>query len=222
MNASGTSSSLKRTVATVLIAAGLAWLLFVVVKELVIYGLYFDYIDALAEKTNLNAYVINILAAIGLIPFLQGCKDCFSLSSNKRERGAALLFGMTILYNGILYIATRNDILGKYYAVDAVDAGGKALIAEKPRNDGNDWRQVTRENQWYVRKLGVGKPTDPNRDWFDQKTGLPLLWYYGNPSVARFYDGPGYDRENGEPLMAVTGEFRKKYDEVKRGTAAET
>ena len=198
----GVDSRFVRIILTALVVIGLAWFLFTAVRDLIIYGLYFRYIDELAAKTGLNKYLVNVLAAVGIAPFVLGFKYYFfSLSRSKRSRGAALLLGMIVVYNSALYVATKDNVIGRFYAItpEGVRFSDRAL------DDGREWQKVTRDNMWYVTHLAVGKRVDAaGRDWFDQKSGLPLLWYSKLDNEVQFYDGPGYDRFTAEPLKAVT------------------
>ena len=213
----GSARSIGRIVITVLVVVGLAWLLLVVVRDLIIYGLYFRYVDELAAKTGLNKYLINVLAAAGLAPFLLGVKYYFfSLKRDKRTRGAALLLGMTVVYNLALFAATKDNVIGRFYAItpDGVKYSDSAL------DDGREWLKVTRDNMWYVTRLAVGKRVDAaGHDWFDQKSGLPMLWYSKLDNQILFYDGPGFDRFTAEPLKAGTKDL---YLEWKRSAQSRT
>lgn len=202
---SGPGKSIVRIIVAVLVIAGLAWLAFTVVRDLIIYGLYFRYVDELAAKTGSNQYLINALAAVCLAPFLLGVKYYFfSLSRSKRSRGAALLLGMIALYNMALYVATKDDVMGKFYTITTEGV----RFPDRVLGDGREWKNVNRDNIWYVTHLAVGKKVDATgRDWFDQKSGLPLLWYSKLDSQIQFYDGPGFDRFTAEPLKPVTKEL---------------
>jgi hypothetical protein len=214
---SGSGRSIVRIIVTVLVIAGLAWFAFTAVRDLIIYGLYFRYVDELAAKTGLNKYLINVLAAAGLAPFLLGIKYYFfSLKRDKRTRGAALLLGMTVVYTLALFAATKDNVIGRFYAItpDGVKYSDSAL------DDGREWLKVTRDNMWYVTHLAVGKRVDAaGHDWFDQKSGLPLLWYSKLDNQILFYDGPGFDRFTAEPLKPVTKEL---YLEWRRSSQSRT
>lgn len=198
----GSGRSIVRTIIAGLVVAGLVWLAFTVVRDLIIYGLYFRYVDELAEKTGLNKYLINALAGVCLAPFLLGFKYYFfSLSRSKRSRGAALLLGMIIVYNTALYVATKDDVMGKFYTITPEGV----RFSDRPLEDGREWQEVTRDNIWDVTHLAAGKRVDAaGRDWVEQKSGLPLLWYSKLGNQIQFYDGPGFDRFTGEPLKPVT------------------
>ena len=213
----GSGWSIVRIIVTALVVIGLAWFVFTAVRDLIIYGLYFRYIDELAAKTGLNKYLINVLAAVGIAPFVLGFKYYFfSFKKSKRTQGAALLLGMIIVYNMALYVATKGDVIGRFYAItpEGVKFSDRAL------DDGREWQKVTRDNMWYVTHLAVGKRVDATgHDWFDQKSGLPLLWYSKLDSQIQFYDGPGYDRFTAEPLKPVTKEL---YLEWRRSAQSRT
>jgi hypothetical protein len=204
-NSSGSGRSIIWTIVTVLIIAGLALFVFMAVRDLIIYGLYFHYVDELAEKTGLNKYLINALAAVCLAPFFLGIKYYFfSFSRRKHMQGAALLLGMIALYNTALYVATKDDVMGKFYAITTTGV----RFSDRALGDGNEWQKVNHDNVWYVTHLAVGNKVDvAGHDWFDQKSGLPLLWYAKLENQIQFYDGPGFDRFTGEPLKAVTKEL---------------
>lgn len=221
MNSSNSPKHILSIAVKILVLVGLAWFVFVTVKDIVVTGFYFNYVDQLAQKTHLNPYVINILAALGFIPYAIGVRDYFSFSEKHRTRGAVLLLTMTVIYNGALYMATKNDIIGKYYAIAPTNDRG-VLISDQPSNDGYEWHKITRANQWYVLKLGKGKPVIPaGRDWFDQRTGLPLLWYLRAGTEVRFYDGPGFDRYTGENLIPVSKQFHDDYAKISDQTAVD-
>jgi len=78
MNSSNSPKHILSIAVKILVLVGLAWFVFVTVKDIVVTGFYFNYVDQLAQKTHLNPYVINILAALGFIPYAIGVRDYFS------------------------------------------------------------------------------------------------------------------------------------------------
>ena len=97
-----------RKIVTVLVLLVLLALAYLVVRDLLIFGLYSHYVDQLAQRTGLNQHLINILAWLFLAPFVLGCKDLLS-PFGKRTRGIMLLTLVAVAYNAAFYIANATD-----------------------------------------------------------------------------------------------------------------
>ena len=81
------------------------------------------------------------------------------------------------------------------------------------------WRQEKAE-----REREPPHPIDPHTaQWFDAKTGQPLLWYRRDKNQQYFFfDNKGFDPANGEPLFPVSAKVREDWqqDDVRRTQAA--
>jgi hypothetical protein len=188
------------------------------------------YVEKMSAATGLDTYLVNVLVALMVIPFLIGLKKFFALKSRQENRiiGGILLISVLIIYNGSLYYFTRDMYVStdgrvmKYY--DITDNG--VVYSDKPgvnTRTGHTWKEVTPE---MIPKLKLWEKgvedfhsVDPSTArWFNPITGVAELWYYKHADGSfEFYNKPGYHPKNSERLIEVTQhiymEWKKQEDE---------
>lgn len=190
----------------------------IALKSFAIWHVYGGYVDAIADLTGLNRYLVTAGALVMFVPFYIGASMLFSVralvSRWRRYTGVGILLALAVLYNLGLYYATKEMAFAfaggaaqKWYAVTP---DGVKLF-DRPGVEpayGIVLKPVTPDVIRSLRLLQKGefKPIDPRRAvFFNPNTGEAQVWYYQYPDGAfEFYDKPGFHPITGTPLTAVT------------------
>jgi hypothetical protein len=196
--------------------------------NLTIYAAYKRYVDNFSQVTRLDPHLANLVFVLFLVPAFFGVRSyLFSFRKERRRTGLAVLVGLAVLYNGSLYLITRNQYFvgpdTKYYAL----VPGGVVFSTRPGIEpqyGIPFQPVTPDKiRWLLRiKQGqIQAVPDPARhDWFDRVTRDPVLWYYTDADGAfHFFDGPGYAPATGDELKAVTPAIRRQWEKEIRDRA---
>lgn len=188
------------------------------------------YVEKMSAATGLNTYLVNVLVALMIIPFLIGLKKFFALKSRQENRvfGGILLISVLIIYNGTLYYFTRDMYVSpdgrvmKYYDItdNGVEYSDKSGVNTRT---GHKWKEVTPEMIPNLKLWEKGVEdfhgVDPSAArWFNPITGEAELWYCKHADGSfEFFNKPGYHPKTSERLNEVTQliyiEWKKGEDE---------
>lgn len=197
------------------VLAGIILVVFVVAAVWVIEGavrmsIFNSYADAIARKTGLSQYLVNILWGVFLIPFYLGIHYAIQVwSQRKRWAGATILIILYVIYNAGLYAATRSHYRGKWYVrtPDGIEYYDRRTESGKDPVYGYKLKPVTPEKVPELIALEDGCNTfDPQRaTFFNPTTGNAQVWFYKRPDGGyEFFDGPCHHPELGTRLNPVT------------------
>lgn len=198
------------------VLAGVILVVFVVAAVWVIEGavrmsIFNSYTDAIARKTGLSHYLVNILWGVFLIPFYLGIHYALQVwSRQKRWTGATILVVLYVVYNAGLYAATRSHYRGKWYVrtPDGIEYYDRRTEDGRDPVYGYKLKPVTPEviPELMALEDGCNTVNPQNTNFFNKiKEDVPQVWYYKNPSGSyEFFDGPCYHPELGVRLKPVT------------------
>lgn len=185
------------------------------------------YVEKMSAVTGLDTYLLNILIALMVIPFIIGLKKLFAFKSRHENRviGGILLISVLIIYNGSLYYFTRDMYVSprgevmKYYDIN----GNKVEYSDKPGinpRTARRWKEVTAEITPNLKLWEKGiedfHSVDPGTArWFNPFTGEAELWYCQHADGSfEFYNKPGFHPQTSDPLKPV---IKHIYIEWKKG-----
>jgi hypothetical protein len=193
-----------------------------------IYASYKRYVDHFSQITRLDPHLANLVFVVFLVPAFFGVRSyLFSFKKARRRAGLAVLVALAILYNGSLYLVTRNQYFvgadTKYYAL----VPGGVVFSARPGIDpqyGIRFQPVTPDKIKWLLRIKQGQlqavPDPARHDWFDRVTRDPVLWYYADADGAfHFFDGPGYAPATGDELKPVTPAIRRQWEKESKDRA---
>jgi hypothetical protein len=171
----------------------------------------------LLKETSLDPIIARVLAGLLAAGMCVGLKFALSRDSGMRLRGMTILVSVFVLYNAGLYALTRQTFFApdtgharKWYAVtpDGVRFSDRSGVESQY---GIAFKPVTPEILPALLRWHGGLATEVQvRDakFFDPATGAAVVWYRSTASGSyRFFNGPGFDPTDAEPLQPVTREI---------------
>ncbi len=204
---------------------------FIAAKYVTLWQVYTHFTEKVSDLTGLNKYIAAALGTLFFIPFYLGNKFLFSVRNRQhRIAGAAILVGLSMLYNFGLFYFTRDTYFGfsggetlKWYAITPEGA----RIYDRPGIEpkyGIKLRPVTPDMVQRLEHLKKGEFKAINPDsatFFNPITGEAQVWYYQYPDGSfEFYDNPGFHPITGAALKPVTQQlvldWKKRQEEARR------
>jgi len=225
-------SKVFRVIFILLVLAALFIPLIIAMRYVAIAQIYSYFVNSLASLLGINLYLIRVLVALAMIPFFYAIKLFFSVNSNKRRMGSALMTALMVFYNIGLYFATRGvkfSIKGDPLQWCAVTGKGVRCF-DRGGFDPESGRPLFQRTPEVSARLdliesGSLQLVDPAKvqQWFNPYTHDPVLWYYEAPDGEfEFYNQPTNHPFTNEVLRPVTAEVHSRWRERTKAAAMST
>lgn len=214
-------------------------LVFLFLDDLILTG-FFDYFeDKLVTVAGMNRWLAKALALLFILPLVWALPKGWSLHSDQRQKGRAVLITTTAVFFLMLFA------LGMAVMFDSQTGRPLKFYSETPDGfqffdhpgfdpySGQPLRPVTIEviQQDQARKLGLVPKQLPDSaatelDAFDRIGGTPKFWYdRSSEGVITLYDKRGKSPATGEPLKPITNaviqEFKRQINQRSMATAVD-
>jgi hypothetical protein len=204
-----------------------ALILFWILDKLFLFYAAKSYVDELADAFALNKHLTRALLISSFMAALIFGRQIWSISSRRRLIG---IIGISVLLVGhslALWYGTRDNYFDRTGAAAkcyVLTRDGKVTYGEVAGIDpatGRLCRPVTAEMLERLQQYEQGKRptliTDLEPNFFEARTGEPVVWYYQSPvDGIQLFDLMGFHPQTGEELVPIT---KQVVDQWKKQTA---
>ena len=215
---------IKWLIISLVILAGLALLLALLWKPLLLWQLFPWLVNKVVSNTGMNIWLVRALTIPIVFLLIYAISLMLSLKKKRRMTGFVLLSILIFVISIAMYLFTKEHHFkletGESLQWYVKAPQGFRLYSTSGYDvvTGEKLKEVTLKiakeiETWKGKKQKFIKPVKEKYHFFSAVTGEPIRWYYRNEKGRiEIFDKPGFYPKYGERLLPVDKKIVKKYE----------
>ena len=216
---SGPGKALAGALALLVVAIPVLWS----VDKILMFFFARSYVTEIATTFNFDTHLAQAVSLVVWIVIVYFISKLFSLSKANRRIGLFGLIFLLVAHGLLLSYGSHNQFFeasGKATKCYVLTREGEVRYLEHPGVDpvtGRTCRTYTQETierlQAYARGKRPERVLDPAPEFFDLRTGEPIVWYHKDRTGRiELFNFMGFHPESGEELQPINAEVIAAYE----------